>query len=70
MTVKHITMPKLSSVKTEAISALVDDLGIGKASMVIADSFSQPVDYMAVRQKINGQSTVSEIYQDIVTSRK
>jgi hypothetical protein len=52
--------PRSDDVRCEAISALIERLGIGKAAFFIQETMSQPVDYLQVKEQLFGNMTVAD----------
>ncbi len=60
-----LSVPKSDDVRCEAISALIERLGIGKAAFFIRETMSQPVDYLQVKEQLFGNMTVADICSEI-----
>ncbi len=60
-----LSVPKSDDVRCEAISALIERLGIGKAAFFIRETMSQPVDYLQVKEQMFGNMTVADICSEI-----
>jgi hypothetical protein len=60
-----LTVPKSDEVRCEAIQALVERLGIGKAAFFIRETMSQPVDYLDVKEQLFGNMTVADVCSEI-----
>ncbi len=60
-----VSVPKSHDVRCEAIQALVERLGIGKAAFFIRETMSQPVDYIKVKEQLFGNMTVADICSEI-----
>ncbi|KYC40418.1 hypothetical protein WA1_26770 [Scytonema hofmannii PCC 7110] len=58
-------VPKSDEVRCEAIQALVERLGIGKAAFFIRETMSQPVDYLNVKEHLFGNMTVADVCSEI-----
>lgn len=64
-----MSVPKSDDVRCEAIQALVERLGIGKAAFFIRETMSQPVDYLKVKEQLFGNMTVADICNEIQRSK-
>jgi hypothetical protein len=62
--------PKSDDVRCEAIQALVERLGIGKAAFFIRETMSQPVDYLYVKEQLFGNMTVADICTEIQRNKQ
>jgi hypothetical protein len=62
---KALSVPKGDDVRCEAISALIESLGIGKAVFFIRETMSQPVNYLKVKEQLFGNMTVADICSEI-----
>ena len=62
---KALSVPKGDDVRCEAISALIESLGIGKAAFFIRETMFQPVDYLKVKEQLFGNMTVADICTEI-----
>ena len=62
---KTIEIPTANQVRIEAITLLVDNLGLEKAAMFIREQYSQKTDYLLVKERIFNNKSVDEIYADI-----
>ncbi len=60
-----LSVPNSDDIRYEAISALIEHLGIGKAAFFIRETMSQPVDYLKVKESLFGEITVADICSGI-----
>jgi hypothetical protein len=58
-------IPNSSSVRSEAVNILVQQLGLGKAALFIRENLSQPTDYLELKEQLFGEMTVDQISQEI-----
>jgi hypothetical protein len=65
-----LSVPKSDEVRCEAIEALVERLGIGKAAFFIRETMSQPVDYLKVKDQLFGDMTVADICSEIQYNKR
>ena len=47
-----ITMPTAEEVRIEAVSLLIDKLGVAKVAMIIIEQFSDKTDYLLIKEKL------------------
>ena len=64
-TTKAIEIPTTNEVRIEAITLLIDNLGLAKAAIFIREQFSQKTDYLITKQKIFNEKSVDEIYANM-----
>ncbi|HAI68234.1 MAG TPA: hypothetical protein DCM38_02230 [Gammaproteobacteria bacterium] len=60
-------VPHSDSVRHEAIQILINSLDLTKVSFFIRDNLSNQTDYLEMKEKLFGDKTVSEIYNEIKT---
>jgi len=60
-----VPVPNSDDIRYEAISALIEHLGICKAAFFIREMMSQPVDYLKVKEQLFGDLTVADICSEI-----
>jgi len=60
-----LSVPKSDDIRCEAISALIERLGIGKTAFYIRETMSQPVDYLKLKDQLFGEMTVDDICSEI-----
>lgn len=66
MTVRTESLPDIKILKSEAIEAIVKNLGITKAAFFIRETMSQKADYLEIKEKLFGKKTAAEIYNEII----
>ncbi|MEK6681010.1 MAG: hypothetical protein AABY79_03500 [Nitrospirota bacterium] len=66
MTVKSESLPDIKILKSEAIDAIVKNLGITKAAFFIRETISQKTDYLEIKEKLFGKKTAAELYNEIL----
>ena len=65
-----ITMPTAEEVRIEAVSLLIDKLGVAKAAMIIREKFSDKTDYLLIKEELFESKKVEDIYLDIQEWKK
>ncbi|MBA3923597.1 MAG: hypothetical protein H0X31_18640 [Nostocaceae cyanobacterium] len=58
-------MSNSDDIRCEAISALIERLGIAKTAFYIRETMSQPVDYLKLKEQLFGEMTVDDICSEI-----
>lgn len=67
-TAKHIvTLPLGAQVKTEAVQAIIERMGITKAAIFLRETMSQPTDYLWLKDKLFANTSAADIYTAIKT---
>ena len=64
------TLPTSQAVHQEAISILVNQLGITKAAMFLGETRWQPTDYLQLKQQLFAGETVSTLYEKVIHWRE
>lgn len=64
------SIPNIKDVRVEAISLLIQGLGIAKTAMFIRETYSSNTDYLKIKEEIFGSKTVNDLYQDIKNWRE
>jgi precorrin-6B methylase 1 len=64
-TVKKLSAPQSNDVRPEAITAIVERLGIGSAALFIRENLSQPTDYLTIKDQLFGTLNAADIYREI-----
>lgn len=67
MTVRTESLPDIKVLKSEAIEAIVKNLGITKAAFFIRETISQKTDYLEIKERLFGSKTAAELYNEIST---
>ena len=62
-------LPNPTDVRTDAIAALIDRLGIAKASIFLGEIFWQPTDYLKIKEELFATETVETLYNKILDWR-
>ncbi len=63
--VNKLVVPKMSEVRVEGITAIIEQLGIAKAAFFLRENMSQNVDYLEVKEEMFVNKTAREIYAEI-----
>ena len=66
---EKLVVPKMKSVRVEAMKAIVEGLGIAKSAFFFRETMSQEVDYLEVKERLYGNKSAREIYQEIKDKR-
>ena len=66
MTVRTESLPDIKILKSEAIEAIIKNLGITKAAFFIRETISQKTDYLEIKEKLFGSKTAVELYNEII----
>ena len=64
-TAKKMTIPTTPEIRSEAVQALIEGLGITKAAFFLRDSMSQKTDYVKIKEKLFGKASADEIYAEM-----
>jgi hypothetical protein len=62
---KNLKIPKIEEVKIEVIQTLIDQLGVAKSAYFFREFMYQKLDYLEIKEKIFGEKTAEEIYDEI-----
>jgi hypothetical protein len=65
VTIKSLGVPKSEEVKIEVIQTVIDQLGITKSAYFFREFLHQKLDYLEIKEKIFGEKTAEEIYNEI-----
>ena len=63
------TLPDMKVIKNEVIDAIVKNLGITKAAFFLRESMSQKTDYLEMKEKLFGNKTAKELFNEIVAQK-
>jgi len=63
------TLPDMKVIKNEVIDAIVKNLGITKAAFFLRESMSQKADYLEMKEKLFGNKTAKELFNEIVAQK-
>ena len=65
-TAKHIvTLPMGGQVKTEAVQAIIERMGITKAAIFLRETMSQRTDYLGLKDTLFANTSAADIYTAI-----
>lgn len=67
---KNLKIPKIEEVKIEVIQTLIDQLGVAKSAYFFREFMYQKLDYLEIKEKIFGEKTAEEIYDEIKKKRE
>ncbi|MBW4690272.1 MAG: hypothetical protein KME27_00735 [Lyngbya sp. HA4199-MV5] len=63
-------LPTSQDVHREAISVLIEQLGITKAAIFLGETRWQPTDYLQLKQQLFAGETVSSLYEKVIHWRE
>jgi len=62
---QKLVVPRMDAVRTESVKVIMERLGIVKAAFFCRETMSQPMDYLELKEKMFGEKTAREIYEEI-----
>lgn len=62
---QKLVVPRSESVKYEAVQMLINGLGLTKTAFFIRENLSSQSDYLELKEKMFGEKTAADIYNDI-----
>lgn len=62
---QKLVVPQMDAIRTESVKAIIERLGITKAAFFCRENMSQPMDYLELKEKMFGEKTAREIYEEI-----
>lgn len=63
--INKVTLPMGGQVKTEAVQTIIERMGITKAAVFLRETMSQPLDYLALKEKMFAKTSAAEIFAAI-----
>lgn len=69
MIVSFPDLPTHASLNSEAISILIQHMGIAKTVVFLSDKLWQPTDYLEIKEGLFREETTESVYQKIVDWR-
>ena len=60
-----LTIPEIEEIRKEGAKALVKRLGIAKAAFFLRETASQPLNYLEIKDRLFGEMTATDIYDQI-----
>ncbi|MDY6805233.1 MAG: hypothetical protein SXA11_15700 [Cyanobacteriota bacterium] len=66
---QKLVVPPMNSIRTESVKVIIERLGIAKAAFFCRETMSQPMDYLELKEKMFGEKTAREIYEEIKNNR-
>ncbi|MEN8217331.1 MAG: hypothetical protein ABFS56_13375 [Pseudomonadota bacterium] len=60
-----LVVPRSESVKYEAVQILINGLGLTKTAFFIRENLSNQGDYLEMKEKLFGDKTAADIYNEI-----
>ncbi len=70
MTTKLQELPDIRELKSEAIEVIIKSFGITKAAFFLKEMMSQKRDYLEIKDKLFGEKTAKELYNEICEWKK
>lgn len=64
---KNVSLPIGSQVKNEAVQTIIERMGITKAALFLRENMSQPVDYLALKDKMFAKTSATELFAAMKT---
>lgn len=61
-----LTIPQSEEIRTEALEAIIEKLGIAKAAFFLRETMSGKTDYLNVKEKLFAEKSVEELYDEII----
>jgi len=58
-------LPKSAGVRSEAVTVLMDRLGMSKASLFIRDTMSMDTDYLQIKERLFSGNSVDDLVAEI-----
>ena len=62
---EQLTIPLGCEVRAEGIQMLMESLGITKAAFFIRENLSQKEDYLVIKERLFGEKTAAEAFDEI-----
>ena len=66
---QKLVVPQMDSIRTEGVKVIIERLGIAQTAFFCRETMSQPIDYLELKEKIFGEKTAIEIYEEIKKNR-
>jgi len=63
--IKNLEVPKGEEIRIEVVQALIEQLGIVKSAYFFREFMYQKLDYLEIKEKIFGEKTAEEIYDEV-----
>lgn len=61
----NVSLPTGGQVKTEAVQAIIERMGITKAAVFLRETMSQPIDYLVLKEKLFAKTSATDLYAAI-----
>lgn len=61
----NVTLPLGGQIKTEAVQAVIERMGITKAAIFLRETMAQPVDYLSLKEKLFSNISAEDVYTAI-----
>ena len=66
---QKLVVPQMDSIITESVKVIIERLGIASSAFFCRETMSQPMDYLELKEKMFGEKTAREIYEEIKKNR-
>lgn len=60
-----LKVPRHEEIRNEAIQLLINHLGLTKSAFFIRETWSQPEDYLKMKEPLFGEQTAAELFNEI-----
>jgi len=67
--IKNLEVPRSEDVRIDAVQAIINQLGIARAAFFFKEAMFQKEDYLKIKEKIFGERTAEEIYNEIINQK-
>ena len=64
-TARNLKIPASNDVRSEAVGALIAQMGITKTAMFIRESMSHNEDYLKIKDELFGKKSVEQLVEEI-----
>ncbi|PIQ95024.1 MAG: hypothetical protein COY75_04450 [Nitrospirae bacterium CG_4_10_14_0_8_um_filter_41_23] len=70
MTSNTESLPDIKILKSEVVDTIVRSLGITKAAFFFRETMSQKTDYLEIKERLFGEKTAAQLYDEISEWKK
>jgi len=61
-----LTIPQSEEIRTEALEAIIEKLGVAKAAFFLRETISGKTDYVKIKENLFGERRSEELYDEII----
>jgi len=61
-----LTIPQSEEIRTEALEAIIEKLGVAKAAFFLRETMSGKTDYVKIKENLFGERRSEELYDEII----